>query len=119
MLRLFFLLLCFSILFSCQEKETKSVASFKSTIVVPAIEGKIQKDNNVIYAVSSVIAWEEFKELAGGNIRFQNKSETADLLNQTIGSSQNIDAESVVAVAGFGDEARNEILRQIKEKFGS
>jgi hypothetical protein len=111
--KIIIILILFSIKVVSQENKQIS-----KTIITPYLETKISNDSNIVYCSTFQIAWNEFKEVVGGNIILNDKIPMVELLNVGINAKENINKQSYFVTSGRAtNEYINSVNRELKKKF--
>jgi hypothetical protein len=98
--------------------DLKAKASeLKSTIVTPHLEQKIEEGKNALWCITYQLAWNEFCDLVGGQVKVKSPSKMVDILNKKKTTKKDLDEKDYVAKAGKGDACVDEIRYELKRKF--
>lgn len=90
----------------------------KDTIVTPHLDQKIGTGKNILWCSTFQLAWNELCGLGGGPIKLKPPSDTAEIMNKSNVSNNDIDSASYVAKAGFvADGILDDIRRELNDKF--
>lgn len=90
----------------------------KNTVVTPTLKQSIKKGRNVVWCGSFQLAWNELKELCGGDVELSPPTRKATILNAGEFSKTDLDPDSFVAMAGLAkDHIIDKIRIELENKF--
>lgn len=111
--KIIIILILFSIKVVSQENKQIS-----KTIITPYLETKISNDSNIVYCSTFQIAWNEFKDVVGGNIILNENIPMVNLLNVGINAKENINKQSYFVTSGRAtNEYIDSVNRELNKKF--
>lgn len=105
-----------------KDKDPDAVDSslLKNTVMVPYLDAKIQKGQNLVYCSTFQLAWNELRNnIIKDDIKIDGNPEMADHLNSSHVSKGDLSEDCYVAKAGLKkDDIINTINKELRKKFG-
>ena len=83
------------------------------TIISPHMEQKIQKDTNILYSSTFQLSWNELKNLMKGDVKLSSNPETAEYLNKSLSTINDISEDSYIAVAGYKKDKLEDTINEL------
>lgn len=100
-----------------KEPELVSSTELKSTLISTDPDEKVVSGKNIVYCPTFQMAWDEFKNVIGGDILLSGKPALADRLNSGFPVKDSISPDSYLSMAGYGQKTVDRINAALKEKF--
>lgn len=115
------IIVCFSFFIKDKflKKHTTVSDNINNSKITPYMEEKIDNNNNIIYCSTFQLTWNELKDnIFHGNILLQGNPESAEFLNKSLSTKNDISSSYYVAMSGLKkDNIVENINKALKEKF--
>ena len=95
-----------------------SADKLKKSVVTADLEYAIAEGSNLIWCATEQIAWNKLNELAGVPLQAEGQVPMIQALNKKLVTTSDLDEDTYVTVAGFGDEVIEKAEADLKKKFG-